>query len=83
MDPMLLAIGVVMGFLGGLIHQLIDSEQENTAKDMARGIALGCIAGLFTPMIMPVSGNMLYIMPFVNGYFGDSVILNIIRRYSI
>lgn len=74
-------IALVMGAIGGIVHQLHDSEQLNDKKSVLRSIVMGAISAILTVAIYPVADtNTLVVSSFIIGWFGDSVILNIIRR---
>jgi len=74
-------IALIMGAVGGVVHQLHDSEQKNETKAIIRGAVMGAIAGLLTFAISPIKEmNTVIVSAFIVGWFGDSVILNIIRR---
>ena len=76
-------IALIMGLIGGIVHQLHDSEEENRKTSMIRSIVFGAIAGLLTVAIYPIySLGLLIVETFVTGWFGDSIILNIVRRYK-
>ena len=76
-------IAVIAGLAGGVVHQLHDSEETNEKSNIVRSAVMGAIAGILTVAIYPITDtNALIISTFVAGWFGDSVVLNIIRRYN-
>ena len=83
MDVMTMYIlAMVIGLFGGVAHQLHDSEEKNDVDKVGRAGVMGAIAGLLTVAIYPMSDpSTLTISTFIAGWFGDSVILNIVRRY--
>jgi len=78
----ILVIAAILGLLGGVIHQLMDRAKENDIKAIIRGAIIGLAAGILTAFSIPSSTptNLIYISIFTAGYFGDSVILNIVER---
>ena len=78
---MMYLIALIMGAVGGFIHQLHDSEQVNNGKSIVRSVVIGAIAAMLTIAIYPiVDTNVLVVSSFITGWFGDSIILNIVRR---
>lgn len=78
---MMYLIALVMGAVGGLIHQLHDSEQLNDMKSVIRSVVMGAIAAILMVAMYPITNmNTLVVSAFIVGWFGDSVILNIVRR---
>lgn len=76
-------IALVIGLIGGVVHQLHDSEQENDVSSIGRSALIGLIAGVLTVAVYPIYNvGTLVVTTFVAGWFGDSIILNIVRRYS-
>ena len=76
-------IALIVGAIGGIVHQLHDSEQENTGSAYLRAIVMGAIAAMLMIAIYPVQYmNVLIVLSFTYGWFGDSIILNIVRRYG-
>lgn len=74
---------LLIGAVAGIIHQLMDRSKENDVKAYVRGAVIGAVAGwLITLVYVVQDANMLYISVFVAGYTGDSIILNIVERYS-
>lgn len=80
MDPIVIAI--VIGALAGVVHQFMDRVKENDIKAFIRGAVIGAAAGLLTVVSLPsgVPDSTMYLSVFTAGYFGDSVILNIVER---
>lgn len=79
-----IAYVIIIGAVAGFIHQLIDRAKANDWKAILRGIILGAVAGWLVTLVYPsvLDITYLYYLAFMFGYFGDSVILNIVERFN-
>jgi len=79
---MMIIIGAVFGAIGGLGHQLIDSEEKNTPYAIARAMAIGMITGIVVSLNASpdISLRDLILLVLGFGLSGDFVVLNTIRR---
>lgn len=76
MDPVILYI--ILGAIAGLIHQLSIPFAENNVQNFVRGVIVGAVA----PYIMSYLVVINPALAFIYGWFGDSVIANIIKQYQ-
>lgn len=74
---------VIIGAVAGLIHQLVDRAKENDRQAVVRGMIVGAVAGCLSYLMYPLNTDVIYLVVFTSGYFGDSVILNIVERYKV